>query len=222
MTKNAQASQDLTVYKSRSVRQLKSVTSQADVEDIVEVAHRKYLIRAGLLSGVYVARAFPKPPSKARGLIAEAQGDNEQAAVAALMSKIEARDKRRQGERRWSETMNFAIPNEAEYAEALNQTPLNTAQLAMIKALAWTREDGLSCAELASAAGYKKPDMAAKLLSKIGEMFADYLAVDTLQGAFSTVDGVTPLLAMRLPQGEDKPVHWGLHPELRAAARQIA
>lgn len=222
LSENSQGSRDLTVYESRAVRQLKGVASQADVEDIVEVAHRKYLIRAGLLGGVYVARAFPKPPSKARGLIAEAQGENEQGAVAALMSKIDARDARRMGERRWSDAMDCAIPNEAEFTEALYQTSLNAAQFAILKALALTREAGLSHAQLASAAGYKKQDTAAKLLSKIGDLFADYLAVDTTGSAFSTPDGTTPLLAVRITQGDDKPVLWDLHPELRAAAQQVA
>ena len=37
----------------------------ADVTEIIEEAHEKYRIKAGRLGGTYVARAFPKPPTKA-------------------------------------------------------------------------------------------------------------------------------------------------------------
>ena len=107
----------------------------ADVIGIIEEHHDKYRIKAGRLGGTYVARAFPKPPSKAQGMFAQAEGDSYQAAIAALRSVIEARDIQRKSVRRWDEDASVSVPNEDEYIEALYQTALSRPQIAMLKAM---------------------------------------------------------------------------------------
>jgi hypothetical protein len=107
---------------------------RADVVGIVEAEHGRYRIKAGQLGGVFVARAFPKPPTRAQGLIAEAEGDTEEAAIAALKAKIEARDVQRKAVRRWDENVSVSLPNEEEFVEALRQTSLSRPQIAMLKA----------------------------------------------------------------------------------------
>lgn len=77
----------------------------------------RYQIKSGLLAGKFVARAFPKPPSRARGLIAEATGETEEAAISALHSAIEARDARRNEDRRTDPRKGTQVPTSDEYVE---------------------------------------------------------------------------------------------------------
>ena len=82
--------------------------------------HSRYQIKSGRLSGEYVARAFPKPPTDARGLIAEARGETEEAAIAALHAVIDAREIRRAEDRRIDQSTGLAVPSLEEYAEVLS------------------------------------------------------------------------------------------------------
>ena len=145
----------------------------ADVAGIVEEEYGNYQIKAGRLSGTYIARAFPKPPAKAQGMIAEARGDSEQAAIAALKALIEARDAERTQNRRWEERSSSQVANETEFVEAVRQVSLSPAQVAMLKAHAIAAEDGLTFRQLANTAGYKSADTAAKVLKQAGALIAD-------------------------------------------------
>jgi len=82
----------------RATRQRKAYEMPAA---ITEEDYGNYLIKSGRLSGTYVARAFPKPPVKKKGLVAEASGKSEEAAIEALKIMIEERDAERTASRRW-------------------------------------------------------------------------------------------------------------------------
>jgi len=200
--------------KAPPVQQIK----RADVVGIVEAEHDKYRIKAGQLGGVFVARAFPKPPTKAQGLIAEAEGETEEAAIAALKAKIEARDVRRKEVRRWDEHADVSVPNEEEFVEALRQTPLSRPQIAMLKAHVFARDKGLTMDQMARAAGYRSRDTAAKVFRKAGDLIADYLGIE-VDGAANR-DGAALLLAFKYIQGEDVPTVWVIHQELRDAVQR--
>jgi len=193
----------------------------ADVTEIVEEAHDKYRIKAGRLGGTYVARAFPKPPSKAQGVFAEAEGDSEQEALAALKAKIAARDVERKQARRWEEAASVAVPNRDEFVEALHQTALTRPQVAMLKAHAIAREKGLTMDQLAQAAGYRTRDSAVKVFTKAGEVIADYLGIDLEADGQSAPDGAAVLLAFTTGQDDDTPTLWVMHAELRDAVKSV-
>lgn len=106
--------------------------------------HGRYQIKSGRLSGEFVARAFPKSPTNARGLIAEARGATEEAAVAALHDVIDAREIRRTEDRRVDPETGFSVPSTEEYAEALGHVALSRPQRAMLTALALADDDGLT------------------------------------------------------------------------------
>lgn len=193
---------------------------RADVVGIVEADHAKYRIKAGQLGGVFVARAFPKTSTRAQGLIAEAEGDTEETAIAALRAKIEARDVQRKAERRWDETASVSVPETAEFVEALHQIPLSRPQTEMLKALGFARDKGMTMAQLARAAGYKSRDTATKVFRKAGDLIADYLSIDAgkeLDGD----DGAALLLAVKARADEDAPAVWVMHPELREAVERV-
>lgn len=184
--------------------------------------HGRYQIKSGRLSGEYVARAFPKQPTTARGLIAEARGATEEAAIAALHEVIDARETRRTEERRIDPKTGSAIPSTAEFVEAIGQVALSRAQTAMLTALAIAEDDGLSEMQIAYAAGYKSQASANRALATAGLLLANYLSVEFATNAeTSALDG-TALLGFRGAQPKDEvPGNWILHPELREAVRAV-
>ena len=179
--------------------------------------HGRYQIKSGRLAGEYVARAFPKPPTTARGLIAEAKGATEEAAIAALYDVIDASEIRRTQERRADDTTGLAVPTTEEYAEAIAQVALSQPQRAMLSTLALGDDDGLSEGRLASAAGYKLAASANRAFASAGLLIADYLSLEAPSGR---ADDGTAFLAYRGPRrNEDDPGNWILHTELRDAVR---
>lgn len=184
--------------------------------------HGRYQIKSGRLAGEYVARAFPKPPTNARGLIAEAKGATEEAAIAALYEVIDAREFRRIEGRRIDAGTGLAIPSVEEYAEAIAQVALSRPQRAMLAALAFADGDGLTEMRIANAAGYKSQASANRAFAATGLLLASYLSVELpSNGKTSDLEG-TVLLGFRgdHPNDED-PGNWILHPELREAVRSV-
>lgn len=182
--------------------------------------HGRYQIKSGRLSGEYVARAFPKPPTKARGLIAEAKGATEEAAIAALQSVIDAREIRRTEERRTDAQTGSAVPSTEDYAEAIGQVALSHPQREMLMALSLADKDGLTEMQMANAAGYKSPASANRSLAGAGLLIANYLSAETVSNVGSKDQEGTSILGFRgEPKKEEDPGNWILYPELRAAVR---
>jgi hypothetical protein len=182
--------------------------------------HGRYQIKSGRLSGEYVARAFPKPPTNARGMIAEARGATEEAAIAALHDVIDAREIRRTDDRRADPATGLAIPSTEEFAEAVAQVALSRPQRAMLTALALADEEGLSEARLASAAGYKSKTSANRALASAGLLIATYLSQEADPGALASDHDGTMFLGSRgRKRNDEDPGNWILHAELREAVR---
>lgn len=184
--------------------------------------HGRYQIKSGRLSGEYVARAFPKQPTNTRGLIAEARGVTEEAAIAALHEVIDARESRRTEERRIDSETGSAVPSSAEYIEAIGQVALSHPQTAMLTALAIADDDGLPEMRIAYAAGYKSKTSANRALAAVGLLLANYLYVELATKAETCALDGTALLGFRGARPNDEvPGNWILHPELREAVRAI-
>lgn len=182
--------------------------------------HSRYQIKSGWLSGAFVARAFPKPPTKARGMIAEATGATEEAAIAALRDAIDARENRRTGERREDARTGVAVPSIDEFVEAIRQLTLSRPQCAMLTALSLAGEEGLTDARVAYSAGYKSQATANRSLLAAALLIADYLSVSTRPQEVSGEPEGASLLGFRDdPQEEDGTGNWILHAELREAVR---
>ena len=180
----------------------------------------RYQIKSGRLSGEYVARAFPKSSTNARGLIAEAKGATEEAAIAALHNVLDAREKRRADNRRVDELTGVPIPSAEEFREAVDQVSLSGPQRAMLTALAFADADGLTEMRLRSAAGYASYTSANRALAAAGQLIANYLSMDVdLDVVLEQPEGAM-FLAYRGETGEDEDQgNWVLHAELRAAIR---
>lgn len=200
-------------------RKSKASERSSDTPATVQTGeHGRYQVKSGRLSGEYVARAFPKAPTNARGLIAEARGATEEAAIAALHDIIDAREVRRIENRRIDPTTGFTIPSTEEYAEALCQVSLSGPQRAMLTALALADHDGMTEMRLASAAGYKSHASANRALAAAGLLIASYLSFDAISNSAETEADATALLGYRGEQHHgDDPGNWILHAEVRKA-----
>ncbi|MEL6285415.1 MAG: hypothetical protein AAFQ18_04330 [Pseudomonadota bacterium] len=182
--------------------------------------HGRYLIKSGRLAGEYVARAFPKAPTNARGLIAEATGATEEAAIAALHDVIDARETRRTENRRMDPGTGLAVPSTAEYAEAIAQVALSGPQRAILTALTLADGDGLPETRIAYAAGYKSQASARRAFAAAGLLLASYLSVELPENEETGAPEGTMLLGFRgAPQNDEDPGNWILHPEVREAVR---
>lgn len=182
--------------------------------------HGRYQIKSGRLGGNFVARAFPKPPTKARGMIAEATGESEEAAVAALRDFIDAREKRQTGERRRDAGTIVSVPSTDEFIEAIRQVALTRPQFAILKALSLAGAGGLTEASMASSAGYKSFLSASRSFAGAGLLIADYLSIDTSSKfAKDDPDGTSVLGYRGNSKDENDPGNWILHEELSHAVR---
>ena len=196
---------------------LKVQADGVDASSILEEEFGNYWIKAGRLSGNCIARAFPKRGAKSRGMIAEASGDSETEAIAALKELLEKRAIVRADLRRWDEEAMISVPSREEFIEALGQASLSQTQVALLKSWSVAGEKGLGINDLMKATGYRSPDSALKIMSRAGVLIADYLGV-----AYAVSDGGNPIAAARViaccnDAESETPENWIMHEELRTA-----
>ncbi|WP_319545750.1 hypothetical protein [Ruegeria conchae] len=204
-------------FQDRSVRKSRN----ADVSGVIEEEFGKYLIKAGILSGNSVARAFPRPPAKTQAMIADAVGETPEMAIEALKEILEERDKKRNDQRRLEENTGTLVPSEREYIEALRQVRFTPAQVTMLRALSIAGKEGLTIGQLSQAAGYKSREASIKVFKKAGLLIAEYLELDIPQPGPEQNDGAAQIVAFSHIESDDKPATWIMHEELRCVVRSV-
>lgn len=188
---------------------------------VQEFEHGKYLIKSGKIGEEWVARAFHKPPSRTKGLVAEAKGNSLGTAVDAVKTKLEDERTDRERCRRWDEQAQFAVPLRSEYITAIQQTKLSTSQIAMLKAHAASGDLGLTAGELARAGGYANYETANSLYGKCGRAVAEYLGIEAPLAIKRAGDVATGVLAWSgAPRHDTDHFVWVMYPELREAVMQ--
>ena len=192
-------------------------TSKIDAASILEDEYGNYRIRAGRLSGNFVARAFPKVVNDNKGLMAEATGASEKEAIAALKILLDERGTQRVAARRWDQRSEISVPSTEEFTEALRQADLSEAQMAMLKTQAFAGGEGLTMAKLTHAAGYQSELTASRVYARAGALIADFLGVD-----FTTVETEDKKDAARVfgyveDGGVEEPALMVMHEEMRNA-----
>lgn len=184
--------------------------------------HGRYQVKSGLLAGKFIARAFAKPPTKTRGLIAEASGPTEEAAISALHEVIDTRENQRIEGRRKDPDTGMAVPSVDEYAEALGQAAFSRTQGAILTALSVADADGLTEAQLANAAGYKSLASVNRSLASADRLISNYLSSDgNSKVQLAAEVGGSNHVIRREPHDVADPVFWMIYPELRDAVRAI-
>ncbi|MCC1491468.1 hypothetical protein [Cognatishimia sp. F0-27] len=218
-THRTQAGRD--IFKSAS-KKSKAKETKKDAALTIRVGeYGRYQIKSGRLAGTYIARAFPKPPTQARGLIAEATGETEEAAITALHAAIEARDARRTEDRKTDPHTGTLVPSTDEYVEALHSANLTRPQRAMLMALSLAETDGLTELKVAEAGSYKSRTSANRALASAGRMIAGYLSQDEAAAPSTGSDGGTLIGYRGDPDQDQKPGNWIMHPELCDAMRIV-
>lgn len=127
---------------------LKTKAKKAQKPQIVEREHGRYMIKAGLLQNAIVARAFPKPPSKYRHLVAEATGPTAEAAIDQLIEKLEALRSERRSLRRIDPKLGTGVPTREEYADAFRSLSPSPKLLGVLHDHALSRRRGIPLKEL--------------------------------------------------------------------------
>ncbi len=210
------------VFKGMSKKSKAKETSKEAAKSISVGEYGRYQIKSGRLAGAYGARAFLKPPTKARGLIAEATGETEEAAIIALHSAIDAREASRAEDRRTDPRKGTQVPTSDEYVEALHSVNLTRPQRAMLMALSLVEAGGLAEAKVADAGNYKSTTSANRALASVGRMIASYLSSGTGSLRPSIGSDGSALIGYRdASEHDEKPESWIMHPELCAAIRKV-
>ena len=185
---------------------------------ITSLEFGRYLIKAGWLNGRFLARAFPGPGARTKGLIAEATGESEEEAIRLLKEQINKRNRSRKAARRQDFVANSGIPGPSEFVEALGHIKITEAQAIMLRTLAAQGETGMSLEALSIAGGYKTAEAATRNLRVLAVLIADYLSSEAETG--TDEDGSTSenLLVSRVANKDEVPENiFAMHPELREA-----
>lgn len=183
--------------------------------------HGKYVLKAGLISGQWTARAFLAGARQGSGIVAEAKDSSWEAAIEELRRQLDRRDQTLRQNRRYDETMRFHVPSSGEYEIALSITPLHANQLAMLKAHAETGERGMTATELAKAGGYSDYSSANMHYGKAGRMLAESLCIE-IPPSNSRDDLPTAVLASWIQTPGDESIgRWIMYPELVQAVKKL-
>lgn len=147
---------------------LKRNTRKAQPPQILEREYGRYLIKAGILNNAVVARAFPKPPSKFRHLIAEASGDTPEDAIERLIAELEKLRSDRRSLRRVDPALAMGVPTPDEYADALRSLSPSPRLLGILHDHALSRRRGRYLADLARENEYSSVQDVLTAYEKLG------------------------------------------------------
>ena len=191
----------------------------AVASEIVQEEYGNYWIKAGRLSGNFVARAFPKNNANCQGLMAEATGASEDDAIAALKVLLDEREAKRNVARRWEIRSQIFVPSKEEFVEAIRQTHLSGPQIAMLKAHALAGEQGLAKIVMMNASGYRSIATANKAFARAGAIIGEFLGVAIASEDRTLANRTACVLGFG--EGDDRSVPdvWFTHEELRAAVK---
>lgn len=170
----------------------------------VTVTHGPHTIKAGLLGGRVVARAFVT--GGAPGVVAEAEAGTVEAAIDALTRELDARATRTAAGRRVAPDLGIALPTASEFRQALAVVKPHDAHRTLLRALALAGEDGLSLKALTFDAGYHDVGATTHQLGSIAEAIGRALGMTPPAGA--------PAWALLAGEARGTIV---MHPELREA-----
>lgn len=184
--------------------------------EIVEQEHGRYLIKAGLLHNTIVARAFPKPPSRFRHLVAEASGDTIDEAIERLIGKLEELLSERRSLRRADSDLAGGVPTAEEYADALRSLSPESKLLGILHDHALCGRRGLQLAELAKAGEYIYGQDVLNAYDKLGRDILNVIEPDEV------VTTGLPVI-MSGPEDRDQQANspQSLQPELQEAVLRL-
>ena len=147
---------------------MKNAAKKAKPPAIIEQEHGRYMIKAGRLKETIVARAFPKPPSKFRYLVAEETGKSTDDAIARLIVKLDGLRIKRRSLRRFDPSLAAGIPTFEEYADAVRSLSPGPKVLGMLHDHALLRQRGMMLADLVKTGEFAAPQDLLNAYEKLG------------------------------------------------------
>ncbi len=182
----------------------------------VETRHGPYTIKAGVLHGTATARAFVTG-GKA-GLVAQADADSIEDAIATLKRDLDGRAATERSHRRHDPASGFDVPTAKEYLQALQVVKPHDAHLVMLRAHALAGDAGLTAGQLATDAGYQSLSAANLQYGVLGRQIAESIGCDLPASSLrKDADVATGVLARAGTPRESGSFVWVMHPELREA-----
>lgn len=145
---------------------------------IVEQEHGRYLIKAGVLHDTFLARAFPKPPSMFRHLVAEASGASIDEAIDRLKGKLDGLRAQRRSKRRVDAALPSGVPTSEEYADALRSVSPAVRMLHVLHDHALSRRRGLLLTELVKVGEFSSQQDLLQAYAKLGQRIASEIEPD--------------------------------------------
>ena len=145
---------------------------------IVEKEYGRYLIKAGILQDVYVARAFPKPPCKFRHLVAETTGKSVEDVIDQLIDKLEVLRAERRANRRLDPALTAGVPTGEEYADALRSLSPAGKLLGVLHDHALSRRRGLPLTDLARSGDFRSVDDLLSAYERLGTQISAEIEPD--------------------------------------------
>lgn len=174
------------------------------------------MIKAGLLQNTIVARAFPKPPSKFRHLVAEASGETTEDAIEHLIGKLEELRSERRSLRRSDPDLASGVPTAEEYADALRSLSPGPKLLGILHDHARFGRRGGQLEELAKAGDFSSVQELLNAYEKLGRDIFDIIEPDeTLK------TGLAVVMPNSETAGSQAHVLRSLQPELQEAVLRL-
>lgn len=183
---------------------------------IVEREHGRYLIKAGILQDTFLARAFPKPPSRFRHLVAEASGASVDEAIDKLINKLNAQRIERRAQRRVDPGLPSGVPTSEEYTDALRRVSPSGKMLHMLHDHALSRRRGLPLPELLKSGDFQSQRDVLNAYGKLGLKIASEIEPDDMPK-----DGLPVVLTLGLDEERLNNEVVTLQPELQEAVLHL-
>ena len=191
------------------------------MSDITTSEHGPYQIKAAKIGKEYLARAFPKPAAKTKGLVAKASGSSVEDAIETLKARLDENLATRESQRRWYEEMHFHVPLEEEYVTALRQTQLSEKEKQILAVHAAAGEEGLTEAGMAKAAGHIRFQTAIVQYGKLGRKLGKAINISAPKPSGRQSESPSAILSREEVDPETGDVVWVMHPELRSAVEVV-
>lgn len=184
--------------------------------EIVEQEHGRYMIKAGLLQDTIMARAFPKPPSKFRHLVAEGSGETTDDAIEHLIAKLEQMRSDRRALRRLDPDLAGGVPTSEEYADALRSLSPGPKLLGILHDHALFGRRGTHLDQLAQTNEYPSAQDVLNSYEKLGRDILEVIEPD------ETAKSGLPFIVAN-PEGIDPHENGlrSLQPELQQAVLRL-
>ena len=187
------------------------------------VEHGRYRIVVGPLGGRPHARAFLKDGPKGK-IIADQDADSEEAALSAIIERLEAASEAERKARRHVVELNFDVPTPSEFVEAFIASDVfrkHGDAVTILRTLMERGAQGGTNRALARATGKTDEGWSDLVLGTLGREIANYLNIELPIPTWDEREMSSYVLATRLDRDDGGPIRRVIHPEVSEALGRL-